>query len=120
MCSRENCMSKKSFIDQIEVKEPCTQDWETMEGNDTGRFCDHCAKDVNDLSAMTRKKARRLVRNSNGNLCVRYRFDTRTSVRIFAPAVTRLARRSGAAAGVLSASMLLANPIYPQGQSQVV
>lgn len=113
-------MSKKSLIDRVRVKEPCTQDWETMRGNDQIRFCDHCAKDVNDISSMTKKEAIKLVRRSGGQLCIRYREDPRTGSRLFAPNVSKLIRQSGAAAGVLSASLLLANPVYTQGGAAVV
>jgi hypothetical protein len=31
-------MSKKSFIDSVEVKSPCTEDWAQMQGNERVRF----------------------------------------------------------------------------------
>jgi hypothetical protein len=65
-------MPKKGFLDSIEVKTPCLQSWEEMRGNEQIRFCDHCAKDVNNLSEMTRKQARKIVAQSNGGICVRY------------------------------------------------
>ena len=65
-------MSKKSLLDAVEVKSPCSQSWSEMRGNDRIRFCDHCAKDAHNLSRFTRKDARRLVKQSNGAICVRY------------------------------------------------
>src|SRR5437762_6602409 len=101
-------MSKKSFIDSVEVKSPCTEDWETMHGNDRVRFCDHCAKDVNNISEMTRKQAMRLVRAAGGNLCVRYIHDPVTKRPLFAEQLLQITRRTpGLAAGVMTASVSL-------------
>jgi hypothetical protein len=50
-------MSKKKVIDAIEVKSPCSESWDEMQGNDQVRFCSHCAKSVNNLSEMTRREA---------------------------------------------------------------
>lgn len=109
-------MSKKSFIDSVEVKSPCTEDWEKMHGNDRVRFCDHCAKDVNDLSAVTRKEAMRLVRASGGNLCVRYVPDPRTKRPLFADQLMQITRRTPRlAAGVMTASLAMAPAAYSQG-----
>jgi hypothetical protein len=95
-------MQEKSFIDSISVPDPCTENWDEMTGNERVRFCSHCAKDVNNISEMTRKQAERLVRKSGGRLCIRYRIDPKTQSPIFA-----LARHS-VAAGVLGASLLTA------------
>ncbi len=109
-------MSKKSFIDSVEVKTPCTEDWEKMHGNDRVRFCDHCAKDVNDLSAVTRKEAMRLVRASGGNLCIRYVQDPVTKRPMFAEQLLQITRRKPAlAAGIMTASVSLSTLTYAQG-----
>ncbi len=68
-------MPKRRFDEAIKVKSPCSESWEQMAGNEQVRFCSHCAKDVNDVSTMTRRDAMRLVRRSNGNLCVRYQVN---------------------------------------------
>ena len=110
-------MPKKSFIEALEVKSPCTEDWDEMTGNEEVRFCTHCSKNVNNISEMTRKDARRLVRKSEGRLCVRYRTDPKTGLPIFAAKLTRIARRTGVAAGVLGASLAMAGGVYAQGGS---
>jgi hypothetical protein len=46
-----------------------------MAGNEQVRFCEHCEKSVHNLSALTRKRALRLVRASAGGLCVRFHTD---------------------------------------------
>src|SRR5215207_5216407 len=108
-------MQRKSFIDSIRVADPCTENWNEMTGNHRVRFCSHCAKDVNNISEMTRKEAARLVRKSGGRLCVRYRVDPKTSSPIFAERVASVARH-GLAAGVLGASLLAAGA-YAQTDS---
>lgn len=59
-------------LEHLRTRKPCEADWDSMRGNDRVRFCEHCAKSVHDLSTMTRKDALRLVRESEGRLCVRY------------------------------------------------
>lgn len=108
-------MAKKSFIDAIEVKSPCSEKWSEMAGNDNVRYCSHCAKSVNNLSEMTRKEAMRLVRRSNGNLCVRYEKNARTKLPVFASRISQIAKQTGAAAGVLGASLALSSGAIAQG-----
>ena len=116
-CSWEICMQKKKFIDSIRVENPCTESWEEMTGNDRVRFCSHCAKDVNNLSAMSRKDALRLVRRSGGSLCIRYVQHPITKAPVFAEQLTHITRRRVPlmAATVMSASLSLTNFTYAQG-----
>jgi hypothetical protein len=65
-----------SVLSRVRVKSPCSQDWNTMRGNDQVRFCDHCAKHVHNLSEMTPEAALELVEQSEGRLCVRFAPDT--------------------------------------------
>jgi ankyrin repeat protein len=115
-------MRKKSFIDKVRVKDPCTQAWDEMIGNDKVRFCTHCAKDVNNLSAMTRKEAVRLVRKSGGSLCIRYVQQPATKAPMFAGQLTQITRRRVPlmAAGVMSASLSLATMTYAQGGAELI
>jgi hypothetical protein len=107
-------VSKKSFIDSVEVKNPCSEDWNEMSGNDTVRFCSHCSKSVNNLSEMTRKQAMRLVR-SNRDLCIRYVADSRTQRPLFAEQLLQITRRApSVAAGVMTASIALSTHTYAQ------
>lgn len=62
----------KDTLDRISVTTPCNEDWDDMVGNDQVRFCTHCSKNVQNLSAMTRADALRLVISSKGKLCVRF------------------------------------------------
>src|SRR5260221_14365623 len=108
-------MSKKSFIDSVEVKSPCTEDWEKMHGNDRFRFCSHCTKHVNNLSEMTRKEAMRFVRASGGGICIRYIKDPVTNRPIFADQLWQITRRApGLAAGVGNGSIAMSTTAYAQ------
>jgi ankyrin repeat protein len=108
-------MSKKSLIDSIEVKTPCSESWNEMKGNDKVRFCSHCAFEVNNISGLTRKQAMRLVRDSDGRICVRYIKSPVTNKPVFAEKFYQITRRAGITAGVLGASLTLSTLTYAQG-----
>lgn len=102
-------MSKNSFQKPISIKQECQEDWDAMTGNEVVRFCSHCAKDVTNISELTRKEAMRLVRRSNGNLCVRFKKDMITQSPVFAPKLHRISRTSRIAAGVFGASIVFSS-----------
>jgi hypothetical protein len=111
-------VSKKSFIDSVKVGSACGEKWEHMAGNDRVRFCSHCSKSVNNLSEMTRKQAARLVRASDGKICIRYVVDPVTRRPVFAEQLLQITRRApGLAAGVMTASMSLSTAAYSQGET---
>ncbi len=107
-------MSKKSLIDSIEVKSPCSEDWNKMRGNNQVRFCSHCNLNVNNLSAMTRKEALKLVRKAEGRICVQYIQNPIDKKPVFGDKIYQITRRAGIAAGVLSASLTLSTISYAQ------
>ncbi len=109
-------MSKRSLIDSIEVKKACSEDWDAMTGNERVRFCSHCALEVNNLSALTRKQAMRLVNKSNGRLCVRYVKNPVDNSPVFARKFHQITRRASIAAGVLGATLAVSTLAYAQGK----
>lgn len=112
-------MSKKSFIDSVEVQTPCDADWNEMTGNDSVRFCGHCSKSVNNISTLRRKDAMRLVRASDGDLCIRYIPNPTTKRPMFVEQLVQIARRTPSfAAGVMSASISLSTLAYGQQKPQ--
>ena len=112
-------MSKKNFIDSVKVGSPCSENWNQMQGTDKIRLCSHCAKHVNNLSEMTRKQATRLVRASNGNICIRYITDPVTKRPIFAEQLFQITRRApGITAGLMSTSIALSTAAYAQENLQ--
>jgi hypothetical protein len=107
---------KKNFLDSINVKSPCSESWDEMKGNNEVRFCSHCAKDVHDISAMTRAKAEKLVKDSNGKLCVRYVKSPTGKVITAPPKLTQIKRQTAFAAGILATSLTLSTIAYSQGE----
>lgn len=59
-------------LGRVRVAKPCPVAWEGMEGDRRVRHCDLCHLKVYNLSGMTRQEAARLIRESQGRLCVRY------------------------------------------------
>lgn len=98
-----------------------------MHGSDQARFCDHCAKDVHNLSEMTRKEARKLVVQSNGGICVRYVRRPDGRIQTVKNTLHRITRQTGIAAGVLGTSLAISAVAYaqtteplPAGNTQIV
>lgn len=103
----------------LTVNTPCTAEWDSMAGNEQVRFCTHCEKSVHNLSAMTRKDALRLVRDSAGGLCVR--FHSAPSGRTLHEPATKLhlitRRASKMAAGAFGAAIALGSTVLAQTPS---
>lgn len=112
-------MSRSTFIDAVRVASPCDAEWDEMTGNDQVRFCGHCDKSVTDLSTFRRKDAARLVRASNGDLCIRYIPNLKTNEPMFAEQLVQIARRvPRLATGVLSASISLSAMAFGQSEDK--
>ena len=62
------------LLDNVRIAAPCHADWNEMEPvqGERIRFCGQCARNVYNLSEMTRREAEDLVRSQEGRLCVRY------------------------------------------------
>ncbi len=114
-------MKKRSRLDLIEVKSPCTQDWNRMYGNDQVRFCEHCVKHVHDLSAMTRRKAERFVARAaqgGSSICVRYTPGPDGKVQTASDKLYQItSRASRLAATIFGASLTLASAAYAQNDT---
>lgn len=107
-------MSKLTFLDSIDVKTPCSESWNEMRGSEQIRFCSHCAKDVHNLSEMTRKQAGKIVAASNGNICVRYVRRPDGRIQTIKNTLYQITRQTGIAAGVLGTSMAVSTLAYAQ------
>jgi hypothetical protein len=59
-------------LDEVRVASPCSASWEMMDGDDRVRFCGQCARNVYNLSGMTRNEAQTLVLTHEGRLCIRF------------------------------------------------
>lgn len=109
-------MSKITFLDSIDVKSPCSESWDEMQGNEQIRFCSHCAENVHNLSEMTRKQARKIVAQSNGKICVRYVRRSDGRIQTIKNTLHQITRRTGIAAGVLGTSLAASTLAYAQGE----
>jgi hypothetical protein len=101
-------MAKKSYLESIESPLPCSKDWNEMVGDERVRFCHSCEKNVYNLSAMTRREARRFVALNSGKVCVRYVRLADGRVETIETKLYKIARRAPLlAAGVLGATLTL-------------
>lgn len=64
-------MNTKNLPFKINIATPCPARWEDMGGDDRVRFCDHCRKNVYNISALTTAEAAALLESKQGNLCAR-------------------------------------------------
>jgi len=109
-------MSKMNFLEKIRVETTCSEDWNEMRGGEQVRFCSHCSKSVNNLSTMTRREASKIVKESNGNLCVRYAKNPANDAPLYAEDLIQIARRAPRlAVGVVTAALSLSSMAYAQG-----
>ena len=56
-------------LDQIRTAAPCPMRWADMQGDDTKRFCHHCALHVYNIATMTRAEAESLISHAEGRVC---------------------------------------------------
>jgi hypothetical protein len=57
-------------IEDSQIAQPCTKAWDELRGDGRARACAACAKDVHDLSQLTRAEADELL--TKPDVCVRY------------------------------------------------
>ncbi len=87
--------SSKISLDVLSVNEPCTENWNAMQGDARVRFCGLCKRNVFNLSAMAREEAERVVSEAEGRVCVRFyrRADGTVTTSDCAPDRLAIARR---------------------------
>jgi hypothetical protein len=59
-------------LDRLYVATPCSADWDSMQGNDKVRFCQHCNLNVYNISMMTKAQAEALIASTEGRLCTKF------------------------------------------------
>lgn len=106
-----------TMFDRTTVKTPCDAAWEEMTGSDEVRFCRHCAKNVHNISAMTRKEAKKLVAASNGKICIRYARKPDGKIQTQPTRFHQITRQTGIAAGILVTSLSVSSVVYAQGRA---
>jgi hypothetical protein len=60
------------LLDHLRVASPCDAAWDEMEGDDLVRVCLRCQLQVYNLSGMTQRDADAFVRETEGQLCIRF------------------------------------------------
>jgi hypothetical protein len=114
-------MNRKTLsLDVIDVARPCEMDGNEMRGDDRVRFCSHCSLHVYNLSEMDSDKALRLVRETEGRLCVRFyrRADGTVVTRDCGiKAAKRLGRWASGATAVVLSSLVAALGFNRSGQA---
>ncbi|MGB0862213.1 MAG: hypothetical protein ACPGXZ_04810, partial [Saprospiraceae bacterium] len=66
-------MKKKTF--QVNIPEPCNEDWSKMTPQEQGRFCGKCAKTIIDYSYQSDRAIAKVLKENNGQICGRFRSD---------------------------------------------
>lgn len=93
----------------LRIASPCDANWDAMPGTDRVRSCAHCALNVYNVSEMTTREARALIRQHEGRLCVRLyrRADGTVLTRDCPEGIPRAAteRRRGAVAALALAAL---------------
>src|SRR5689334_12274181 len=109
---RDAMNNRRTTLDQIGIRKPCSADWDSMVGNGEVRFCEHCAKDVHNLSSITRVAAEKLVIESKGQLRINCRLhpDGRTEISDGSRLINKLTRTvSKIAASALAIALTISS-----------
>jgi hypothetical protein len=107
------------LLDRARVATPCSASWDSMEGDDRVRFCGQCAKNVYNLSGMTRVEAEVLLREKEHGACVRLcRRADGTVMTSDCPVGVRRRRRKRALLAVVGGSMVAAAAALARAQAQ--
>ncbi|HEU4403884.1 MAG TPA: hypothetical protein VFS43_01115 [Polyangiaceae bacterium] len=94
VAGRLSAYARASALESVRVASPCPADWDAMAGDEKVRFCPGCQKNVYNLSGMTREEATALVRDREGDICVRlYRRHDGTVLTSDCPDAGRRKRR---------------------------
>lgn len=111
-------------LENLRIASPCPAEWDQMDGDERVRFCRLCQKNVYDISAMTQRQAKALLRENGASICARiYRRQDGTILTQDCPvglaAVRRrFARIAGAAFSALLSVTSNALGQHPRGTEQ--
>lgn len=60
-------------IKNLKIDQKCNENWQNMEPNKEGKFCELCSKSVVDFTVLTKKEILQKLQVSNGSICARVR-----------------------------------------------
>lgn len=69
-------MSRKKLLASLTVSKPCSESWDAMQGDLRSRHCEHCDRDVHNLTAMSPRAIEELVIQTGGKFCGRITRDS--------------------------------------------
>ncbi len=107
-------MTKKSFLDLVDVPKPCDESWDEMIGDNQTRLCSQCATNIHNLSEMSGKEVRELLIQNKGRICVRLTRDTDGKVVTNDRKHYQIKRNARIAASVLSITLALTTIPFAQ------
>lgn len=71
-----------NVLNEIKIDFPCDKKWESMSGGSAVRYCNSCEHSVNNLTALTKSQARKLLESAQGKrICVHFEKNRDGSVR---------------------------------------
>lgn len=62
-------MLKTSY--QLNIQEPCSENWNAMQPQHRGKFCMQCSKEVIDFTKLNNKEIVEIIESSKGSICGR-------------------------------------------------
>ena len=71
---------------KLTIPEPCTENWDKMTPNESGRFCLSCSKTVIDFTSMLPDEVQHFfIQNQNQNICGRFKNSQLDTINIQIP-----------------------------------
>lgn len=70
----------KYTLDNFEVENPCSMNWDEMNGSEEIRHCDKCQHQIYNLSEMPKRRALKVLNQPNERVCVIYSEDENNQV----------------------------------------
>lgn len=98
----------QDFLNRLQIASPCPASWAEMSGDERARFCATCDKHVYDFSKMTAAEGIALIREKEGQVCVRlWRRADGTVITMDCPiGAKRVVRRSSCRFPLLAMSLI--------------
>jgi hypothetical protein len=62
-------------LENLEIKNPCSINWDEMTGDEGIRYCGKCRHQVYNLSEMPKRRALKILNQPNAKVCVSYLQD---------------------------------------------